>query len=193
MNPIVRMMKRYIETPLKYALPLLFICSIALVSISGCTSTTNNSSSGGGNAVSVTESINTAYSQGGYKVVTPFTQSTDSSGNTVYKGVVDDGAAILQPYQNNITIVMASNRQSALGEYNASIAQAQTNGYTVSANQGTSWWGAIGSISYPNTQVKITVDEPSIAGVNVYGTNPYLNINSNSYAVCTDYQSPISS
>ena len=33
-------MKRYIKTPLKYALPLLFICSLALVSISGCTSST---------------------------------------------------------------------------------------------------------------------------------------------------------
>jgi len=36
------MMKRYIKTPLKYALPLLFIGSLALVSISGCTSSTSN-------------------------------------------------------------------------------------------------------------------------------------------------------
>jgi hypothetical protein len=35
-------MKRYIKTPLKYALPLLFIGSLALVSISGCTSSTSN-------------------------------------------------------------------------------------------------------------------------------------------------------
>ncbi len=42
MNPITRMMKRYIKTPLKYALPLLFICSLALVSISGCTSSTSS-------------------------------------------------------------------------------------------------------------------------------------------------------
>jgi hypothetical protein len=40
MNAITRMMKRYIKTPLKYALPLLFIGSLALVSISGCTSST---------------------------------------------------------------------------------------------------------------------------------------------------------
>jgi hypothetical protein len=32
------MMKRYIKMPLKYALPFLFIGSLALVSISGCTS-----------------------------------------------------------------------------------------------------------------------------------------------------------
>jgi hypothetical protein len=38
MNPITRMMKRYIKMPLKYALPLLFIGALVLVSISGCTS-----------------------------------------------------------------------------------------------------------------------------------------------------------
>jgi hypothetical protein len=36
MNLIARMMKRYIKTPLKHALPLLFIGSLALVSTTGC-------------------------------------------------------------------------------------------------------------------------------------------------------------
>ncbi len=36
MNPIIRMMKRYIKTPLKYALPLLFIGSLVLVATTGC-------------------------------------------------------------------------------------------------------------------------------------------------------------
>jgi hypothetical protein len=45
MNPITRMMKRYIKTPLKYALPLLFIGSLVLVSISGCTSPATTSPS----------------------------------------------------------------------------------------------------------------------------------------------------
>jgi hypothetical protein len=31
MNPITRMMKRYIKTPLKYALPLLFIGALVFV------------------------------------------------------------------------------------------------------------------------------------------------------------------
>ena len=39
MNQITRMMKRYIKTPLKYALPLLFVGALVLVSISGCVST----------------------------------------------------------------------------------------------------------------------------------------------------------
>ena len=42
MNPIAKMMKRYIKTPLKYALPLLCIGVLVLsVSISGCTSSEN--------------------------------------------------------------------------------------------------------------------------------------------------------
>jgi hypothetical protein len=45
MNPIAVMMKRYIKTPLKYALPLLFIGALVLVSISGCTSPATTSPS----------------------------------------------------------------------------------------------------------------------------------------------------
>jgi hypothetical protein len=36
MNPITRMMKRYVKMPLKYALPLLFIGALVLVSATGC-------------------------------------------------------------------------------------------------------------------------------------------------------------
>ena len=45
MNPIARMMKRYIKTPLKYALPLLFIGALVLVSVSGCVSQNTSSPS----------------------------------------------------------------------------------------------------------------------------------------------------
>jgi hypothetical protein len=41
MNPITRMMKRYIKMPLKYALPLLFIGALVLASTTGCVTTTN--------------------------------------------------------------------------------------------------------------------------------------------------------
>jgi hypothetical protein len=40
MNPIVRMMKHYINTPLKKALPLLLISALVLASTTGCTTTT---------------------------------------------------------------------------------------------------------------------------------------------------------
>jgi hypothetical protein len=45
MNPIVRMMKRYIKMPLKYALPLLFIGALVLSSTTGCTVSTKNQAS----------------------------------------------------------------------------------------------------------------------------------------------------
>jgi archaellum component FlaG (FlaF/FlaG flagellin family) len=38
MNPIAKMMKRYVKMPLRYALPLLFICALVLVATTGCTS-----------------------------------------------------------------------------------------------------------------------------------------------------------
>jgi hypothetical protein len=41
MNPIAKMMKRYIKTPLKYALPLLFIGALVLVSTTGCVNNNN--------------------------------------------------------------------------------------------------------------------------------------------------------
>jgi hypothetical protein len=50
MNPIARMMKRYIKTPLKYALPLLFICALVFSATTGCTTTTTQDA----NAMNVT-------------------------------------------------------------------------------------------------------------------------------------------
>ncbi|MFZ0926477.1 MAG: DUF4352 domain-containing protein [Halobacteriota archaeon] len=79
MNPIARMMKRYIKMPLKKALPLLFIGALVLVATCGCTTntTTQNSSGGGGasgsSAIAVT--VNSQYTASqigsGYAVDTP--------------------------------------------------------------------------------------------------------------------------
>ncbi len=43
MNPLTRIMKRFINMPLKKALVLLFICAILLVGTTGCTSSTTTS------------------------------------------------------------------------------------------------------------------------------------------------------
>jgi hypothetical protein len=48
MNPIARMMKRYIKMPLKKALPLLFIGALVLVATTGCTTQNTTQSAGGG-------------------------------------------------------------------------------------------------------------------------------------------------
>ena len=45
MNPIFRMMKRYINMPLKKALPLLFIGALVLSVTTGCVTTTTNTTS----------------------------------------------------------------------------------------------------------------------------------------------------
>jgi hypothetical protein len=81
MNPIVRMMKRYIKTPLKYALPLLFIGALVLVSISGCTSSTtqNANSSGGSGSIGVKINSQTTVAQ----ISSTFgTMTTPAAGNT---------------------------------------------------------------------------------------------------------------
>jgi hypothetical protein len=82
MNPIARMMKRYIKTPLKYALPLLFIGSLVLVATTGCvtSNTTQNSSGGGTGAAGVAVKVNsmTTSSQLG----SGFSVSTPNPGNT---------------------------------------------------------------------------------------------------------------
>ena len=77
MNPIARMMKRYIKMPLKKALPLLFIGSLALVATTGClTSTTTQNSSGGGSgnagvAVTIISQQTASQVGSGYLVSTP--------------------------------------------------------------------------------------------------------------------------
>jgi hypothetical protein len=78
MNPIARMMKRYINMPLKKALPLLFIGALVLVATTGCTdtkNTTQNLSGGGTGAAGVAVKVNSVntYSQlgSGYAVSTP--------------------------------------------------------------------------------------------------------------------------
>ena len=57
MNPIVRMMKRYIKMPLKYALPLLFIGALVLASTTGCVTTTTNTTSSDSNKKDVSSGI----------------------------------------------------------------------------------------------------------------------------------------
>jgi hypothetical protein len=77
MNPIARMMKRYINMPLKKALPLLFIGALVLAATTGCTTntTTQNQSGGGGGSSNVAVKVNSvsnATSIGsGFAVSTP--------------------------------------------------------------------------------------------------------------------------
>jgi hypothetical protein len=80
MNPIVRMMKRYINMPLKKALPLLFIGALVLVATTGCTQTTTQNSSGGGSGSSgVAVTVNSQ--QTASQIGSGFAVSTPQAGN----------------------------------------------------------------------------------------------------------------
>ena len=74
MNQIVRMMKRYIKTPLKYALPLLFVGALVLVSTTGCITATTNTSSSNSNAKDVSSGLLISAN-----AVTPSPQSNGNS------------------------------------------------------------------------------------------------------------------
>jgi len=77
MNPVARMMKRYIKMPLKKALPLLFIGALVLVATTGCiTNTMTQNSSGGGSgnagvAVKINSQQTASQIGSGYLVDTP--------------------------------------------------------------------------------------------------------------------------
>jgi len=94
MNPIVRMMKRYIKTPLKYALPLLFISALVLSATTGCVTATTNTSSSGSNNKDVSSGLVISA-----KAVSPSPQTmgglTPASGNVfvVYNCTVKNTGA----------------------------------------------------------------------------------------------------
>jgi hypothetical protein len=78
MNPIVRMMKRHINMPLKKALPLLFVGALVLTATAGCGGTKNTTQNIGGGGtgeagVGITVNSVNSYNQlgSGYLVSTP--------------------------------------------------------------------------------------------------------------------------
>ena len=79
MNPISRMMKRYIKTPLRYALPLLFIGALVLVSISGCTSPSTTSPSTTAQQATVTPAPTSQAAPTGAPTATPTPTTTPAA------------------------------------------------------------------------------------------------------------------
>ena len=81
MNPIAKMMKRYIKMPLKKALPLLFIGALVLVATTGCTqnTTTQNSSGGGSGSSGVAVAVNSQ--QTASQIGSGFAVDTPQAGN----------------------------------------------------------------------------------------------------------------
>ena len=109
MNPIAKMMKRYINMPLKKALPLLFICALLLVATTGCTSntTTQNSSGGGSGSANVAVKINSQ--QNAASIGSGFLASTPKAGyqfrifNVTVTNVNEKSTDIGNPYYFKLT------------------------------------------------------------------------------------------
>jgi len=158
------MMKRYIKTPLKYALPLLFIGALVLVSISGCTSPATISPSPSASSVPTATPIATATPTStpsaatptarptdsevaaavsgmeaqGYTVVTPFTyQGNFTTGDPMYTGTLAKNG-----YNEDTTLVKAASQSDAQTDLQAFVTTAQALGFTGSYTSSTAWSGA---------------------------------------------------
>ena len=174
---------------------LLSAVLVAFVLVAGCTSTTTPGGNPTASSKDVTDGINAAFVKANLTVITPFVKTTVGS-NTAYTGVADDGAKTLQPYRNNVTIVLTPDRVSANKAYNASIVQALASGYTREQNSSTAWVGRIGStdssLSYPNQKVMIEMAQPSFIGVMPWGIPTVIFDvgNTDAYTVSINYRSP---
>ncbi len=183
MNPIARMMKRYIKTPLKYALPLLFIGSLALVSISGCTSPTSSNQAAGNASPTASTSASAS------ALVTPSVTSSNTPSPTVtppadvYQ-VVISGPTVLQPgegglwtatvYKNGVAMSQSDltgkvywfidgnyhQTNTMMGDpINSAVMRSDANGEeTTWAPPGAHILNAeyMGNPSYPNTSITVT-------------------------------------
>jgi hypothetical protein len=186
MNPIARMIKRYIKTPLKYALPLLFIGALVLVSISGCTSPTNTTSPTPTSGDVIT-TITNAFTSQNFTVMTPFKQTVNGQGNTMYAGVVKNGEKTLVPYAHNVTIEETKSRNDSIARYNAYVAQAEQQGYTGSQQEQGMWYGKIGTGENPPQEVWIHINEPQWWGILLQGSKVEIDMSHNQYTVAVDY------
>jgi len=172
MNPIARMMKRYIKTPLKYALPLLFIGALVLVSISGCTSPATISPSPSASSVPTATPIATATPKATPtatptstpSAATPTARPTDSEVAAAVSGMEAQGYTVVTPftYQGNFTtgdpmytgtlakngynedttLVKAASQSDAQTDLQAFVTTAQALGFTGSYTSSTAWSGA---------------------------------------------------
>jgi hypothetical protein len=204
MNPIARMMKRYIKTPLKYALPLLFIGALVFVSISGCVSTPTTSPSPTAQQTQVTttptsqasptaassssdqSSYITSQFSSDYIIVTPFTKSINSYGNVVYTGVVKDSPTKkLDPYSHKITIELTKDNDTTKTRYAQYKTQLLSSGLVTEFDYGNYMTFYDGSTyTNPPREAYLEMNEPGLLN-HVYNTGVFLSLG-NTFLVTLD-------
>jgi hypothetical protein len=208
MNPIVRMMKRYINTPLKYALPLLFIGALVLASTTGCVSNTPTASvspttsplnsprnSPSVAAPSTSARLDETFRNQGFVIVKPFTETKNQYNNIVYSGTIDDGDNVLQQYRHVLTIELVKDRSDALTRFNAYKTAAKASGdYTPNTINDTGWWHGFSeqriSSFYSVKDVNININEPRevVSFSRIFVTPVYATgITFYSYTISVDY------
>jgi hypothetical protein len=179
MNPIVRMMKRYINMPLKYALPLLFICALVLSATTGCTTSTTNQTTVQIPTVNSDKSsyITSQFSDAGYAIVTPFNKSTNNYGNVMYTGVVKDTPEKkLNPYSHKITIELTKNNSTTKTRYAQYKTQLSTAGLIKVYDYGDYiYFSETGNYANATRLVWLDMNEPSTLN-SIYNTGVYLNL-----------------
>jgi hypothetical protein len=177
MNPIARMMKRYIKTPLKYALPLLFIGALVLVSISGCTSPATTSPSPTAQQATVTLSPTSQASPTAAPTATPAATTTPSG-----QGTASDNDFSLTARNQGIYTESNQFEQPSAGDKYVSIYVELTNknaqnammgnpfSFTLFDNQNIGHQAATASFGAPNNLQTVTNSKPGdkTAGVIVF-------------------------
>jgi len=145
-------MKRYINTPLKYALPLLFIGALVLASTTGCTDNTATPTPTVKATVAATATptvaaqsmsarLDETFRNHGYVILKPFTETKNQNNNVVYSGTIDDGDNVLEQYRHVLTIELVTDRSDALTRFDAYKTAAKASGdYQPNTITNTGWW-----------------------------------------------------
>jgi hypothetical protein len=192
MNPIARMMKRYIKTPLKYALPLLFIGALVLVSTTGCTSTDHSSSLSNGSSYQNSNPTATVAAGGADKsqmltnsfskefvIVTPFAKTVGQNGAVVYKAVIKDKPDKLNQYNKNIAIEVTVNAAQTKQRFEQLKTEWTAKGFSDDMKWDEQWYGqpaGTNSLAFDkvNERVYLSEQEPDSIGIYTgYGIYPY--------------------
>ncbi len=120
-----------------------------------------------------------------YVIKKPFSKSTNSNGNVVYSGVVQDGDDKLHPYSHKITIELTKNRDDTKTRYAQYKAFLLSNGLVKEFDYGDYMTFYDGSTyTNPPRQAFLDMNEPSTMN-HIYNTGVFVNLG-NTFMVTLD-------
>jgi hypothetical protein len=147
-------------------------------------------------APSMTDQLDASFSNNGYIIVKPFTETKNQYNNVVYSGTIDDGDNVLQQYRHVLTIELVQDRNDALTRFDAYKTAAKASGdYEPNTVNDTGWWHGWSeqtvSTFYSVKDVNININEPGepVSFARVFAA-PTLYVNGitwDTYTVSVDY------